>query len=137
MGAFRIFGLGQGTRIEGTTQVAGPRHHHVHVCDHPLTRGQARRLSRRFAVAGVQIEPGRLQEIAAGAATVGDEHIDVAFAMVAVGYVEERRNAKLTRIRRRMGRWLLVGAMIVLSLCLLISLAMAMLTLMQPTFGGV
>ncbi len=136
MGAFRIFGLGQGTRIEGTTQVAGPRHH-AHVCDHPLTRGQARRLSRSFAVAGVQIEPGRLQEIAAGAATVGDEHIDIAFAMVAVGYVEERRSAKFARIRRRMGRWLLVGAMIVLSLCLLISLAMAMLTLMQPTFGGV
>ncbi|CAM5722353.1 hypothetical protein MAUB1S_00847 [Mycolicibacterium aubagnense] len=135
MGAFRIFGLGQGARIEGMTQVAGPRHH-VHVCDHPLTRGQARRLSRRFAVAGVQIEPGRLQEIAAGAATVGSEHIDVAFAIVAVGYVEECRNAKLTRIRRRMGRWLLVGAMIVLSLSLLISLAMAMLTLMQPTFTG-
>ncbi|TLH68260.1 hypothetical protein C1S79_12860 [Mycolicibacterium phocaicum] len=85
----------------------------------------------------MQIEPGRLQEIAAGAATVGDEHIDVAFAMVAVGYVEERHHAKLTRVRRRMGRWLLVGAMIVLSLCLLISLAMAMLTLMQPTFTGV
>ncbi|MBN9636523.1 MAG: hypothetical protein J0H22_15260 [Actinobacteria bacterium] len=85
----------------------------------------------------MQIEPGRLQEIAAGAATVGDEHIDIAFAMVAVGYVEERRSAKFARIRRRMGRWLLVGAMIVLSLCLLISLAMAMLTLMQPTFGGV
>ena len=56
---------------------------------------------------------------------------------VAVGYVEERHHAKLTRVRRRMGRWLLVGAMIVLSLCLLISLAMAMLTLMQPTFTGV
>ncbi|TLH63142.1 hypothetical protein C1S80_14465 [Mycolicibacterium aubagnense] len=84
----------------------------------------------------MQIEPARLQEIAAGAATVGDEHIDVSFAMVAVGYVEECRTANLTRIRRRMGRWLLVGAMIVLSLCLLISLAMAMLTLMQPTFTG-
>ena len=116
--------------------MAGPRHH-VHVCDHPLTRAQARRLSRRFATAGVQIEPGRLQEIAAGAATVGDEHVDVAFAMVAVSYAAETHNAKLTRIRRRMGRWLLVGAMIVLSLCLLISLAMAMLTLMQPTFTGV
>lgn len=116
--------------------MAAPRHH-VHVCDHPLTRAQARRLSRRFAVAGVQIEPGRLQEIAAGAPTVGDEHIDVTFAMVAIGYVADRRTAKLTRIRRRMGRWLLVGAMIVLSLCLLISLAMAMLTLMQPTFTGV
>ena len=116
--------------------MAAPRHH-VHVCDHPLTRAQARRLSRRFAVAGVQIEPGRLQEIAAGAATVGDEHIDVAFAMVAVSYAAETHNAKLTRIRRRMGRWFLVGAMIVLSLCVLISLAMAMLSLMQPTFTGV
>ena len=117
-------------------KVAAPRHH-VHVCDHPLTRGQARRLSRRFAVAGVQIEPGRLKEIASGAATVRDEQIDVAFAMVAISYVADRRIAKLTRIRRRMGRWLLVGAMIVLSLCLLISLAMAILTLMQPTFTGV
>ncbi len=115
--------------------MAVPRHH-VHVCDDPLTRAQARRLSRRFAAAGVQIEPGRLQQIAAGAATVGNEHIDVAFAMVAVGCIAERHNAKLTRIRRRMGRWLLVGAMIVLCLCLLISLALAMLTLMQPTFGG-
>ena len=109
----------------------------MHVCDHPLTRAQARRLSRRFATAGVQIEPGRLQEIAAGAATVGDEHVDVAFAMVAVSYAAETHNAKLTRIRRRMGRWFLVGAMIVLSLCVLISLAMAMLSLMQPTFTGV
>ncbi|MUL63074.1 hypothetical protein BOO86_01245 [Mycobacterium sp. CBMA 234] len=115
--------------------MAGPLHR-VYVCDDPLTRGQARRLCRRFGTVGVEIEPGRLQQIAAGAATVGDEHIDVAFAMVAITYASEVHHSKLTQMRRQMNHWLLVGAMIVLSLGMLIALAMAMLSMMQPTFTG-
>jgi hypothetical protein len=93
-------------------------------------------MSRRFATVGVQIAPVRLQQIAAGADTVGDEYVDVTFAIAAMTYTEETRAAKLARARRDMTRCLLVAGMILLSLCVLIAMAMAILSMVQPTFTG-
>lgn len=106
------------------------------VCDDVLSRRQARRLSREFAGVGVQIPPERLQQISAGAPIFGDEHIDVNFALVATTCNIETRSARFHRLRRRAARALLVGAMVVLSLSVLIALTLAMLSMVQPTFTG-
>ncbi|MDR3659587.1 MAG: hypothetical protein P4L86_04095 [Mycobacterium sp.] len=115
--------------------MAGPVHH-VYVCDDPLSRAHARRMSRRFAAVGVLIDPGRLQQIAAGADTIGNEYIDVTFAMVAMTYAVDNRSAKRARARRQTTRGLLVAGMVVLSLCMLIAMAVAILSMVQPTFTG-
>jgi hypothetical protein len=106
------------------------------VCDDVLTRRQARRLSREFATVGVQIAPDRLQQISAGAPIVGEEHTDVNFALVATAYSHQYRATPFAYVRGHAGRWLLVGAMTLLSLSLLIALTLGMLTMVQPTFTG-
>jgi hypothetical protein len=106
------------------------------VCEDVLTRRRARRMSREFATVGVQIQPERLQQISAGAPICGDEHIDVNFALVATAYNIEIRATKYHRVRRNAVRWLLVAAMVLLSLTLLIALTLAMLSMVQPTFTG-
>ncbi|MEZ0049845.1 hypothetical protein ABIA30_000835 [Mycobacterium sp. MAA66] len=99
-----------------------------------LSRGQARRLSRRFTTVGVQIEPDRLQQIWAGSPCAEDEHVDVNFALVATAFHHEARNCALTRARSRLLRWSLIGAMTLLSLSVLICLTLAMLSMVEPTF---
>lgn len=106
------------------------------VCEDVLTRRQARRMSRDFATIGVQIAPDRLQQISAGATAHGREWTDVNFALVATAYNQQARAASFDGIRRHAARWLLVGAMTILSLSLLISLTLLMLSLVQPTFPG-
>ena len=106
------------------------------VCDDVLTRRQARRMSREFAAVGVQIQPDRLQEISAGARSCGSELIDVNFALVATAYNQHSRTMTFQHLRRHAARWLLVAAMMVISLGLLISLTLGMLSLVQPTFPG-
>lgn len=106
------------------------------VRDDVLSRRQARRLSREFAGVGVLIPPERLQQISAGAPIFGDEHIDVTFALVATTCNIETRANRFHRLRRRAARWLLVGAMVLVSLTLLIALTLAMLSMVQPTFTG-
>jgi hypothetical protein len=104
------------------------------VCDDVLTRRKARRMSREFATVGVRIAPERLQQISAGAPVVGDEHIDVNFALVVTAYNTEARATRFHDVRRHAVRWLLVGAMTLVSLSLLIGLALLMLSMVQPTF---
>lgn len=106
------------------------------VCDDVLTRRQARRMSREFATVGVQIQPDRLQQISAGARSCGRELIDVNFALVATAYNQQSRTVTFHNVRRHAAHWLLVAAMVVLSLGLLISLTLAMLSLVEPTFPG-
>ena len=106
------------------------------VCEDVLTRRQARRMSREFAGVGVQIPPERLQQISAGAPIFGDEHVDVNFALVATACNVEARVSRFQEMRRQVARGLLVGAMVVLSLIVLIALTLAMLSMVQPTFTG-
>lgn len=87
--------------------------------DHPLGRGRARRISRRFARVGVDIPAARLREMAAGATASPDELADVQFALVAVETQREERRAKVSRTKRRGLNWLIVAGLIVTSLNLL------------------
>lgn len=106
------------------------------VCDDVLTRRQARRLSREFATIGVYIAADRLLEISAGAVVAGAEHTDIRFALMATAYNHETHPTVITQVRRHAGRWLLVGAMILVSLGALIALTLLMLNMVQPTIPG-
>lgn len=48
-----------------------------------LTPAQARRMSRRFAQAGVRITPSRLRAISGGAVAYDSELVDIEFALIA------------------------------------------------------
>jgi hypothetical protein len=91
--------------------------------DRALTRGQARRLSRRFGDVGVAIPAMRLRQIAAGASARDDELTDVSFAIAATLMQEEQRLAKLKRHQRRVVRWLIVAGLVLLLLNSLMCMA--------------
>ena len=91
--------------------------------DRALTRGQARRLSRRFEEVGVTIPATRLREIAAGACARDDEMLDVSFAIAATEIQHEERMAKLKRRQRRLVRWLIVAGLVLLLLNSLLCMA--------------
>src|SRR5690348_18412575 len=79
--------------------------------DRALTRGQARRLSRRFGHVGVTIPAARLRQISAGAQAEDHELTDVGFAVAATEMEREKRQAKLRRNKRRVIRWLIVAGL--------------------------
>jgi ribosomal protein L39E len=86
--------------------------HHLLMHDRTLTRGQARRMSRRFGDVGVTIPATRLRQISAGSACLGDaEQTDVSFAVAATEIEREQRLAKLKRNKRRVMQWLIVAGM--------------------------
>jgi hypothetical protein len=91
--------------------------------DRALTRGQARRLSRRFGDVGVAIPATRLRQIAAGACACDDELTDVSFAIAATQMQQEQRLAKLKRHQRRVVRWLIVAGLVLLLLNSLLCMA--------------
>jgi hypothetical protein len=97
-----------------------------------LTRGQARRLSRRFDGVGVAISAIRLQQIAAGASAGEKELSDVSFALVATQFEREERLAKLKRSQRRVVRFLIVGGLILLVLNSLLCVAYLFFSLVLP-----
>jgi hypothetical protein len=102
---------------------------HILLQDRALTRGQARRLSRRFGDVGVAIPAARLQQIAAGACARDDELTDVRFAIAATEIQHEQRLAKLKRSRRRAIRWLIVAGLVLLLLNMLVCMAYLFLSL--------
>jgi len=104
------------------TSVTSPSHHLL-MQDRALTRGQARRLSRRFGDVGVAIPATRLRQIAAGASARDDELTDVSFAIAATLMQEEQRLAKLKRHQRRVVRWLIVAGLVLLLLNSLMCMA--------------
>jgi hypothetical protein len=91
--------------------------------DRALTRGQARRLSRRFGDVGVAIPATRLRQIAAGACARDDELTDVSFAIAATEIQNEQRLAKLKRRQRQVVRWLIVAGLVLLILNSLLCMA--------------
>jgi hypothetical protein len=97
--------------------------------DRALTRGQARRLSRRFSTVGVAIPATRLQEIAAGASARDDELTDVDFAIAATEIQREQHLARLKRQHRRVVRWLIVAGLILLLLNSLVCMAVLFFSL--------
>ena len=97
--------------------------HHPLMQDRALTRGQARRLSRRFEDVGVAISATRLREIAAGACARDDEMTDVNFALAATQIQHEQRLAQLKRRQRRLVRGLIVAGLVVLLLNSLLCMA--------------
>ncbi|HEY6647658.1 MAG TPA: hypothetical protein VI217_11260 [Mycobacterium sp.] len=97
--------------------------HHLLMHDRALTRGQARRLSRRFGGVGVSISASRLQQIAAGACAGDAELTDVSFAVAATEIQREQRLAKLKRQQRRAVRWLIVAGLVLLLLNALLCMA--------------
>lgn len=84
-----------------------------------LTRGQARRMSQRFADVGVHIPTVRLQQVAAGLPVTHDEWTNIRFALIATETTREQRHAKFTRGKRRCIRWLIVAGMTAAALNLL------------------
>jgi hypothetical protein len=96
---------------------------HVLLGDRALTRGQARRLSRRFDSVGVAIPATRLRQIAAGAETGTAEWTDVNFAIVATEIQDEQRVAKRRRAKARLTRWLIMAGLVLLLLNSLMCMA--------------
>jgi hypothetical protein len=91
--------------------------------DRALTRGQARRLSRRFDGVGVTIPAARLRQISAGARACEAELTDVSFALAATAFEREERQAKLKRSQRQLVRWLIVAGLVLLLLNSLLCVA--------------
>jgi hypothetical protein len=91
--------------------------------DRALTRGQARRLSRRFDGVGVAIPAARLRQLSAGACAADAELTDVSFAIAATELQREERLAKLKRSRRLLVRWLIVAGLILLMLNAMLCMA--------------
>jgi hypothetical protein len=99
--------------------------------DRMLSRGQARRRSRRFAAVGVEIAPSRLREIAADAAVTDDELVDVNFALVATELKRQARLARFAHGRRRATWWLIVAGMVLVVLNVLVCMAYILFSLAQ------
>jgi hypothetical protein len=96
---------------------------HILLHDRALTRGQARRLSRRFGDVGVLIPATRLRQISAGARAGEAELTDVSFAIAATEIQREQRLAKLKRGQRRLVRWLIVAGLVLVLLNSLLCMA--------------
>jgi hypothetical protein len=103
--------------------------------DRALTRGQARRLSRRFGGVGVTIPATRLRQISAGASARDDELTDVSFAIAATAIQHEQHLAKLKRSRRRAVRWLIVAGLVLLLLNSLLCMAYLFFSLAMHTYS--
>jgi hypothetical protein len=88
-------------------------------------------MSRRFADVGVGISPTRLREIMAGAPFAGAESVDLNFAIAATEIERKERIARFVRMRRRAVHWLIFGAMVFVSLHLLICMAYAFVSVVQ------
>lgn len=99
----------------------------------PLSRGDARRISRSFAGVGVAIPSTRLRQLAAGAAFGDDELGDVKFALIATEAQREERHAKFERGRRRCTWWIIVAGLVLVALNSLICVAYTILSVLQQS----
>jgi hypothetical protein len=102
--------------------------------DQALSRGQARRMSRRFGHVGVTIPAARLRQISAGAQVGQDELTDVSFAVAATQIEREERQAKLRRNKRQLIRWLIVAGLVLLLLNSLMCLAYLFFSITVSTY---
>jgi hypothetical protein len=102
--------------------------------DRALTRGQARRMSRRFGHVGVTIPAARLRQISAGARAGEEELTDVSFAVAATEIEREEREAKLRRNKRQLVRWLIVAGLVLLLLNSLMCMAYLFLSMTISTY---
>jgi hypothetical protein len=109
----------------------GSLQHQMHIRAQVLSRGQARRMSRRFAGVGVGVPAAHLRAMAAGTPFPEDELADVSFALAATEMRREERHAKFARTRRRGTQWLLVAGLVLLMLNLLICIAYGMFVLFE------
>ncbi len=96
-----------------------------------LGRREARRLSRRFSLVGVETPPQRLQEMLSGAPATDDEWTDVNFALIATRLDHEKRVVKFQRLRRRATCSLICAGLILVALNFLICLAYIFFSLTQ------
>ena len=90
-----------------------------------------RRLSRRFAVVGVDIPAGRLREIADGDPATEAEIVDVNFALVATATLADERRTQRGRTRGRLLYWFMVSGAILVALNLLACLGLVLFLLAQ------
>jgi len=90
-----------------------------------------RRLSRRFAMVGVDIPATRLRQIADGDPATESELVDVGFALVATASLAEDRRVKRGRARRRALHWAVVAGALVVALNLLACLGFVLYLLAQ------
>lgn len=108
--------------------------HRILMHDRALTRGQARRMSRRFGHVGVTIPAARLRQISAGARAGEEELTDVSFAVAATEIEREEREAKLRRNKRQLVRWLIVAGLVLLLLNSLMCMAYLFLSMTISTY---
>lgn len=93
--------------------------------------GELRRLSRRFSAVGVDIAPDRLREIAEGAPATEGEWVDVTFAMVATNLLDDQRQTKRGRARRRLVHWGIVAGAVLVALNALLCLGLLFFVMTQ------
>jgi hypothetical protein len=96
-----------------------------------LGRTQARRLSRRFAVVGVDIAPTRLRQLVSGSPVADKEMTDVNFALIATQYNRERKTARGARRHRRCGHAMICAGLILVALNFLFCIAYLFFSLTQ------
>jgi hypothetical protein len=108
--------------------------HRILIHDRALTRGQARRLSRRFDHVGVTIPAARLRQLSAGARAGEDELTDLSFAVAASEIERENRQAKLRRSKRQLVRWLIVAGLVLLLLNSMVCVAYMFFTVTMHTY---
>lgn len=94
-----------------------------------LGRRQARRLSRRFALVGVDIPPTRLRQLVTGSPVADKELTDVNFALIATNYNREKQAAKLGQLQRRCRHACVCAGLTVVSLNFLFCIAYLFFTL--------
>lgn len=94
-----------------------------------LSRGQARRLSRRFARVGVNTPPERLRLMLSGVPVAAGEASDVSFAFIATRLRSEHLSAKLKRLKRRGARSLIFVGLVLVTLNFLFCMAYALFSL--------
>lgn len=105
--------------------------HQLQMRGHGLGRRQARRLSRRFAVVGVDIQPTRLQQLIIGSPVAGKEMVDVNFALIAMQFNREKRVAKSTHLKRRCNHAIICTGLMLVALNFLFCVAYLFFSLTQ------
>ncbi|OBI91064.1 hypothetical protein [Mycobacterium asiaticum] len=96
-----------------------------------LGRRQARRLSRRFALVGVDIPPTRLQQLVTGSPVADREMTDVNFALIATQYNREKKSAKVAHAQRRCKHAAICAGLVLVALNFLFCIAYLFFTLTQ------
>lgn len=105
--------------------------HQLRMRDQILSGRQARKLSQSFVGVGVQIAPKRLQQMMAGAPASTVELTDVNFAFIATQLDQEKRAAKLKRLKKRGTHSAIFAGLVLVVLNFLFCLAYLFVNLTQ------